>query len=153
MREGSSGGQGRIQKSESRDQNAEVESRKLGGFHFGLARGERRVSVATGGTSFLGVLVQRDFARGAVGRAQELLDVAHRLRAENYVAAYRAYLGRDVVNHDYLAVMADCVCNLADLTFAAAILNAAFHCFLLSAGLQPLGRPGFVYRDDDQHLQ
>jgi hypothetical protein len=35
-----------------------------------------------------------------------------------------ASLGRHVVNHDHLAVVADSVRNLADLTLAAAILVA-----------------------------
>ncbi len=76
---------------------------------------------------WLGVFVEWDFAHGAARAAQELLNVARRLWAEYRVAAHRAHLGRNVVNHHYLAMVADRMGNLADLTFAAAILNAAFH--------------------------
>ena len=92
--------------------------------------------------SELRVFVERDFARWAVGSAQKPFDVAHGVRAEYHVAAYRAYFSRHVVNDDDLAVVADRVRDLYRLTFAAAVLDGAFHSFLLTAGSGHFGGRG-----------
>jgi hypothetical protein len=70
---------------------------------------------------------------------EQLLDMSDGLGFEEGIAANRAYFGRNMVDYNDMAAMANRVHDLPFLVLSGAPLDAAVHCCLLWEGVIHFG--------------